>query len=217
MPPDDVCAVVGGPRGGPPNSPRPAHGQDGPGRRTSGEGVTAAPQPSDETGAPPRPGGSSRGSRTRVYAVGNEAPSSRRRRTRPEHREGTIRPALACQAVRLPGAVAAAESSSSEAGFLPAGIAADDVTGASEAQLDQCVGGENGGVAVVAEQDDLLVEVSQMGVAPGTLQIDAPLEHGAWDVNRAGRRRLAPGRCRSGCRSVPPRTAWLSGLRPGRR
>jgi hypothetical protein len=42
---------------------------------------------------------------------------------------------------------------------------ADDVAGAIEAELDEVTGGQNRRVAVVTDQDQMLVEASEVAVA----------------------------------------------------
>jgi hypothetical protein len=60
---------------------------------------------------------------------------------------------------------------------------ADDVTGSGEAKLDEVARGENRGVAVVADEDQLLVAAAEVPVAPRAIQGDPPLEHRPWDVH----------------------------------
>ena len=59
---------------------------------------------------------------------------------------------------------------------------ADDVTGSVEAEPDEVASGEYRGVAVVANEDQLLVEVAEVAVAPWAVQGDPPLEHRPRDV-----------------------------------
>ena len=67
----------------------------------------------------------------------------------------------------------------------PGSVSADHVACVGEAELDQSGGGEDRGAAVVAEQQDLLVEATDVRVAPAAFGVEAPFEHGARDVQRA--------------------------------
>jgi hypothetical protein len=55
-----------------------------------------------------------------------------------------------------------------------------------EAELDQVAGGENRRVAVVANEDQPLVEAAEVEVSPRAIQGGAPLEHCPRDVQAAG-------------------------------
>src|SRR5207244_938252 len=70
-------------------------------------------------------------------------------------------------------------------GFPPGRVATDHVACAGEAELDQRGGGEDRRAAVIAEQQDLLVETTDVRVAPAAVGVEAPFEHGAWDMERA--------------------------------
>src|SRR5450755_1494036 len=59
----------------------------------------------------------------------------------------------------------------------------DDVTGSGEAKLDKVARGENRGVAVVTDEDQLLVAAAEVPVSPRALQGDPPLEHRPRDVH----------------------------------
>ena len=80
---------------------------------------------------------------------------------------------------------------------FPGFESADDVTGSVEPKLDEVAGGKNRRVAVVANEDQLLVEASEVEAAPRAIHGDPPLEHRPrdvqtrWDdtVNLAGVRR----------------------------
>ena len=78
-----------------------------------------------------------------------------------------------------------------EAGLTPGGITANDVTGTAEAELEQGRSCKDRGAAVVADQNDPLVEALEVRVAPGAVGIGAPLEHGAGDVERSGQDAVA--------------------------
>ena len=67
-------------------------------------------------------------------------------------------------------------------GFEPA----DDVTGSVEAELNKVAGCQDRGVAVVTDQDQLLVEAADVGVAPWAVHGDPPFEHGSRDVQASG-------------------------------
>ena len=69
---------------------------------------------------------------------------------------------------------------------MPGGEAADNVGYAFEAKVDQGGGGEARGIAVVAEQHDLLAEAADVRVARGAFWVEAPFEYGPRDVERAG-------------------------------
>lgn len=59
----------------------------------------------------------------------------------------------------------------------------DDVTGSGEAKLDKVARGENRGVAVVADENQLLVAAAEVPVAPRAIQGDPPHEHRPRDVH----------------------------------
>lgn len=63
---------------------------------------------------------------------------------------------------------------------------ADHISGVAEAELHEVARRENRRVAVVADQDQRLVEAPEVGVSPRAIQGDAPLEHGPWDVQGPG-------------------------------
>ena len=73
-----------------------------------------------------------------------------------------------------------------EARVAPGREAADHVACTGEAELGQRRRREDRGAAVIAEQDDLVVEAANVRVAAWAVGIQAPFEHGAWNVERAG-------------------------------
>jgi hypothetical protein len=73
-----------------------------------------------------------------------------------------------------------------ELGFLPGDVTADHITGVYKAKLDQRCGGEDGGAAVVAKEEELPVKTADVWVSPGTVRVEPPFEHGARDVEGAG-------------------------------
>jgi hypothetical protein len=54
-----------------------------------------------------------------------------------------------------------------------------------EAKLDQVAGGKNRRVAVIANEDQPLVEAAVVVVPPGTIDGDPPLEHRSGDMQTA--------------------------------
>ena len=72
-----------------------------------------------------------------------------------------------------------------QTGVAPRHEAADDVACSCEAEIDEHGRGEDRGVALVAEKQDLLVDSLDVRVAQVAVGIDTPLEHGARDVQRA--------------------------------
>ena len=71
-----------------------------------------------------------------------------------------------------------------KSGGVPGSEAADDVGCAPEAEVDQRGSCENGGAAVVAKEHDPVVEAADVRVATRAVQFEAPLEHGARDMER---------------------------------
>ena len=74
---------------------------------------------------------------------------------------------------------------------LPAGEASDDVGGVAASELAKGRGREARGEAVGAEEDELPLEAADVRVRVARVRVDAPLEHRAWDVERAGDDALA--------------------------
>ena len=73
-----------------------------------------------------------------------------------------------------------------ESGVAPGAEAAQYVPGTFEAEIDQGGGGEDGRAAVVTDHHDLIAQAASVGVAPGAVGVEPPLEHRARDVERAG-------------------------------
>src|SRR5436305_1508942 len=69
---------------------------------------------------------------------------------------------------------------------FPSTEPADDVTGSVEAEVDQVARGQDRGVAVIADKDQLLFRAAQVPVAPRAVHGDAPLEHRPRDVQAPG-------------------------------
>lgn len=75
--------------------------------------------------------------------------------------------------------------SNREPGIAPGLETSNDIAHVLEAEVYERRGSEARGVAVVAEEDDVLVKAGDVGAAPVTLGIQAPLQNGAGNVQRA--------------------------------
>lgn len=73
-----------------------------------------------------------------------------------------------------------------EAVLSPGLKATNDVTCELEAKLDEVVCGKDGRIAVVADQNEALVEPAEVPVPPRAIDGDPPFEHGSRDVQTPG-------------------------------
>ena len=78
------------------------------------------------------------------------------------------------------------EITDGQSACLPGFEATDHIGRVAAADLVQPGGGQAGGEPLCAEEDELPVELAEVRVRVAGARVDAPLEYGARDVQRAG-------------------------------